>query len=193
MTTFPTASRARLGAPGRRPGRGAREAGATDRGGDEQPEWPAVGGRGQGRAARRRRCGSFRRALRAEALRRAELPRPVAPVTGRMRYPPYLPGAAPVREDQAVRRAPDARRRESHSSGGGTPRIVRAGPSSVNSASHPARGTRLRRAVDPGASANPAGLTARARPKARPGGRVATSAGDGERGLLYSGGVETIG
>jgi len=28
--------------------------------------------------------------------------------------------------------------------------------------------TRLRRAVDPGASADPAGLTARARPKARP-------------------------
>jgi len=44
----------------------------------------------------------LRRALRAEALRRAELPRPVAPVTGRMRYPPYLPGAAPGREDQAV-------------------------------------------------------------------------------------------
>jgi hypothetical protein len=32
----------------------------------------------------------------------------------------------------------------------------------------PLRGTRLRRAVDPGASAVPAGLTARARPKARP-------------------------
>ena len=38
----------------------------------------AVGGRGQGRAAHRRRCGSFRRALRAEALRRAEPRRPVA-------------------------------------------------------------------------------------------------------------------
>ena len=32
----------------------------------------------------------------------------------------------------------------------------------------PLRGTRLRRAVDPGASAAPAGLTARARPQARP-------------------------
>ena len=32
----------------------------------------------------------------------------------------------------------------------------------------PLRGTRLRRAVDPGASASPAGLTARARPEARP-------------------------
>src|SRR5690242_15951372 len=38
----------------------------------------------------------------------------------------------------------------------------------------PLRGTRLRRAVDPGASASPAGLTARARPKARPGRRAAT-------------------
>jgi len=31
----------------------------------------------------------------------------------------------------------------------------------------PLRGTRLRRAVDPGASAGPAGLTARARPDSR--------------------------
>ena len=37
----------------------------------------------------------------------------------------------------------------------------------------PLRGTRLRRAVDPGASASPAGLTARARPKARPERRTA--------------------
>ena len=37
----------------------------------------------------------------------------------------------------------------------------------------PLRGTRLRRAVDPGASAGPAGLTARARPKARPDSRAA--------------------
>ena len=35
------------------------------------------------------------------------------------------------------------------------------------------RGTRLRRAVDPGASADPAGLTARARPEARPDRRAA--------------------
>ena len=38
------------------------------------------------------------------------------------------------------------------------------------------RGTRLRRAVDPGASADPAGLTARARPEARPEGARRTSA-----------------
>ena len=66
---------------------------------------------GQGRAERRRRGGSFRRALRAEALRRAELPRPVAPVTGRMRRSPYQPAAAPVHEDLAVRHAKVARRR----------------------------------------------------------------------------------
>jgi len=58
--------------------------------------------------------------------------------------------------------------RESHNDGDGTPRIVRGGPSGLNGASHPASGTRLRRAVDPGASTAPAGLTARARPKARP-------------------------
>ena len=49
------------------------------------------------------------------------------------------------------------RRRESHSDGDGTPRIVRVGPSSLNGASHPASGTRLRRAVDPGASTDPSG------------------------------------
>jgi hypothetical protein len=37
----------------------------------------------------------------------------------------------------------------------------------------PLRGMRLRRTVDPGASAGPAGLTARARPKARPDSRAA--------------------
>ena len=37
----------------------------------------------------------------------------------------------------------------------------------------PLRGTRLRRAVDPGASTGPAGLTARARQKARPNRRAA--------------------
>ena len=103
--------------------------------------------------ARRWRCGSFRRALRAEALRRAELPRPAAPVTGRMRCPPYRPGATTVREDQAVSLARVAPTPEGHSDGDGTPRIVRVGPSSLNGASHPASGTRLRRAVDPGASA----------------------------------------
>jgi hypothetical protein len=41
----------------------------------------------------------------------------------------------------------------------------------------PLRGTRLRRAVDPGASASPTGLTARARPQARPERRAARPRG----------------
>ena len=49
------------------------------------------------------------------------------------------------------------------------PRSVRVGPSSVNGVPRPrcAR-THLRRAVDPGASADPEGLTAGVRPRARP-------------------------
>jgi hypothetical protein len=41
------------------------------------------------------RGGSFRRVLRTQALRRGELPRTAAPVTGRLRSPPY-PAAAPA-------------------------------------------------------------------------------------------------
>ena len=78
---------------------------------------------------RRRRCGSFRRALRAEAVRRAELPRPAARVTGRLRCPPYLPVPRPAARtrpsDAPVALSPG----ECHSGGGGTPRIVRAAPS----------------------------------------------------------------
>ena len=63
--------------------------------------WSTVGGRGQsGNAPLAARQLSPR--LRAEALRRAELPRPAAPVTGRMRCPPYLLDAAPGDQDQAV-------------------------------------------------------------------------------------------
>ena len=134
---------------------------------------------GSERGARRGRCGSFRRALRAEALRRAELPRPAAPVTGRMRYPPYRPGAAPGGQDQAVslaRAAPSPGRSRSRSRGG-TPRIVRAAPSTrkgtrrsfLTAAQKGSSGPTLAR----GASGDPAGLTARARPKARPETRAA--------------------
>ncbi len=78
---------------------------------------------------RRWRCGSFRRALRAEALRRAELPRPVAPVTGRLRYPPYHPGPRPaaMTRPSGTRRSAVAGRTSQRR--GGTPRIVRAAPS----------------------------------------------------------------
>jgi hypothetical protein len=91
---------------------------------------------------------------------RAELPRPAAPVTGRLRSPPHRPDAVPVGEDQADGPRELRRCRKSRSNGDGTPRIVRVGPSSLNGASHPASGTRLRRAVDLGASTDPAGLTA---------------------------------
>jgi hypothetical protein len=77
---------------------------AANRGSDERPGWPAVGGRGQirGSAVGGRQLSSR---LRTEALRRAELPRPAAPVTGRVRYPPYRSGAAPISGDQTVRHA----------------------------------------------------------------------------------------
>jgi hypothetical protein len=52
--------------------------------------------------------------------------------------------------------------------------LVRMGrPLQLNGASRPASGTRLRRAIDPEASTDPAGLTARARPEARPGAHAA--------------------
>ena len=67
--------------------------------------WPAVGGRGQSRGRAVGGAAAFVAPFGRKPYRRAELPRPAAPVTGRMRYPPYLPGAAPDREDQAVRLA----------------------------------------------------------------------------------------
>jgi hypothetical protein len=54
-----------------------------------------------------------------------------------------------------------------------TPRIVRAGPSSVKGAPTARRLLAQAQTLDPGASASPAGLTARARPKARPDKRTA--------------------
>ena len=57
---------------------------------------------------------------------------------------------------------------------GGTPRIVRVGPSNLNGASHPANAGRTFGApLTPETSADPAGLTARARPEARPEARAA--------------------
>jgi hypothetical protein len=102
VTTFSTASRARQGAPGLTAWTWSTRSGCGNRGGDERPEWPAVGGRGQGRAARRWRCGSFRHALWAEAHQACRAAAPGGPVTGRMRCPPYQPGTAPIRKHQAV-------------------------------------------------------------------------------------------
>jgi hypothetical protein len=61
------------------------------------------------------------------------------PVTGRLRFPPY-PAAAPdsttakPSASRQMRRSPG----RCHSHQAGTPRIVRAGPCSLNGASHPA-------------------------------------------------------
>jgi len=111
------------------------------------------------------RRSSFARALRAHGGCRAQ-----RAATGR---PPQRPDVA--RHEQT---GPPAARHVRPSPGkrslvqglqGWTPRIVRDGPSSLTVL----RGTPLRRAVDPRVSAAPAGLTARAKPKARPEERTA--------------------
>jgi hypothetical protein len=107
--------------------------------------------------------------FRAAALRARRLPRTAAPppaATGPRRNA-SLPRNTSRTRPPLAQGVPIAGRRSQPQAG--TPRIVRVGPSSVNGAPHPRSArTRLRRAVDPGASANPAGLTARARPEARP-------------------------
>jgi hypothetical protein len=74
-----------------------------------------------------------------DSPRARQPPRTVAPVTGRMRSPPY-PAAAPASTTTrpSTSRRCTGRRVRGHSHRGGTPRIVRAGPSSLNGASHPA-------------------------------------------------------
>jgi hypothetical protein len=62
---------------------------------------------GQGRRGLAVAGGSFRRALRAEALRRDELPHGF-PGTGRNQSPPSRPDDAPHEQDQAVTLAPSA-------------------------------------------------------------------------------------
>ena len=125
-----------FGAPRRRP-EPATRAGASNRG--EQS------GRGTGDMRQGSlgvsplRGGSFRRALRAEALRRDELPRTAAPapaaVSPRRNAPmPRHTSRARQSHSRRVRRSPS----KGHSHRAGTPRIVRAGPSSLNGASHPA-------------------------------------------------------
>ena len=88
---------------------------------------------------RRRGAAASLAPFRAAALRARRLPRSAARWPGRMRSPPYLPGAAPASSrtrpssSRQVRRSPE--RRQSHRAG--TPRIVRVGPSSVNGAPRP--------------------------------------------------------
>jgi len=129
------------------------------------------------------RGGSFRRALRAEALRRDELPRTAAPApaaAGPRRHAPmpcHTSRARPSRS-RRVRRSPCERsqppgRNATHCPGRplhpqGHPKILstRSAKTAPQKASS---GPTLAR----GASVDPAGLTARARPEARPEARAA--------------------
>ena len=123
-----------------------------------------------------RRCGggSFRRVLRTQALRRGgcrarhpgDRP-PAVPAVSRCRAASTTARPSPSRR---VRRSPG----ECHSHRAGTPRIVRAGPSSLNGASRLAGAGRACGApLTLETPASPAGLTARARPEARPDKRAA--------------------
>ena len=112
------------------------------------------------------RGGSFRRALRAEALRRDELPRTAAPApaaAGPRRHAPmprHTSRARPSRS-RRVRRSPCERSQPPGRNAAGYP----GRPLQRQGHPHPLRDARP---LSAGASADPAGLTARARPKARP-------------------------
>jgi hypothetical protein len=101
----------------------------------------------------------------------------VAPVTGRMRCPPYLPVPRPSVGTRPSGARQVRRAGKGCGGGGGTPRIVRAAPSTrkgtrrsfLTAAQKGSSGPALAR----GASSDPAGLTARARPQARPGAHAA--------------------
>jgi hypothetical protein len=126
-------------------------------------------------------CGSWRLSAQRRkphhaALRARRLPRTAAPAPAATSRRRNDPAAARRELVSAVNSAPDPANHRAMVTGtrDGTPRIVRVGPFSLNGAPHPRSArTHLRRAVDPGASADPAGLTARARPKARPETRAA--------------------
>jgi hypothetical protein len=146
------------------------------------PRGPVISGKGR-RGCSPLRGGSFRRALRAEALRRDELPRVASPApaaAGARRIAPMPHHASRTRPScsRRVRRSPY----EGHSRRAGTPRIVQVGP--LHPQGHPkilsnrsAKTAPQKASSGPtlarGASAAPAGLTARARPEARPDRRAA--------------------
>jgi hypothetical protein len=98
-----------------------------------------------------------------------------SPVTGRLRSPPYLPGTEHASSRPAVTFTPGApvRRLDVTATAPERHALSEPVPPASTVLRIPLRGTRLRRAVDPGASTGPAGLTARARPEARPETRVA--------------------
>ncbi len=112
--------------------------------------------------------------MRSSRPARRGSPRMAPRVTGRLRSPWY-PAAAPASTtarpstSRRVRQSPG----ECRSRRGRTPRIVRAGPSSLTVLRIPLRGTRLRRAVDPGDLCQPSGPDGEGQAEARPGRRAA--------------------
>ncbi len=135
---------------------------------------------GSDRGQRRWRAAAFVAPYGRKPAGRSELPRPAAPVTGRVRYPPYRPMPRPAARTRPSGTRELRDRRKGHQHEDGTPRIVRAAPSTR-------KGTRRSFLAAPqkgssgptlarGASSDPAGLTARARPEARPRGARRTSA-----------------
>jgi len=122
--------------------------------------------------------------LRA-AARRADAPHPAA-----IRSRRNAPWVMPPRAGRAGRLAPGvpvAGRRSAHRAG--TPRIVRVGPSGVKGTRRSFLTAAQKRPSGPTLerwrpNADPAGLTARARPKARPEGRAANLTGEKWLALL---------
>ncbi len=84
-----------------------------------------------------------------------------------MRCPPYRPPPRPARGPGRHARARCADAGKVAAAGAERRALSGLAPPASTVLRIPLRGTRLRRAVDPGASADPAGLKARARPKAR--------------------------
>lgn len=81
------------------------------------------------------------RALRAEAHRARRCRQSTAPLPSAGSHPRNAPAAtasAPTGRDQPGNAGRADRRANGHSARAGTPRIVQAGPSSINGASHPA-------------------------------------------------------
>ncbi len=125
------------------------------------------------------RGGSSARVLRTRALRTRAAAAHGIPATGRTGPRRNAPFAAPHEQDRADALAPGAPAAGRKITCAGAERRALSGlaPPASTVLRIPLRGTRLRRAVDPGASASPAGLTARARPEARPEERAANLGG----------------
>ena len=174
VTTFSTASRAHLrrATPGglARLREQARATELTMSGRNDRPKAAGLPG------VSPLRGGSFARALPGGSPTGAAAVAHGCPATGRRPVPAVTAAdAAPREQDQAVMLASGASVARAKVQSPVLERRALSGP--VPPASTvlriPLRGTRLRRAVDPGASTGPAGLTARARPEARPGARAA--------------------